>query len=94
MRLCCEGQIIYLQDVLEHHHSERNKLDKLLVCFGLRKLRPINASSESRKDVCKGNESSSTRGEIKIFIGCFPDVTSQDVVKLRLLIFARHKVRG
>lgn len=37
MRLCCEGRIIYLQDVLREHHFERNKGDKLPVLFGLKK---------------------------------------------------------
>lgn len=67
MRLCCEGQIIYLQDVLQEHHFERNKVDKLLFCLGLRKLRPINTSSTNIKDVCKGSESFPARREIKVF---------------------------
>lgn len=67
MRLCCEGQIIYLQDVLSEHHFERNKVDKLLFCLCLRKLSPINTSSTNIKDVCKGSESSTARREIKVF---------------------------
>lgn len=91
MRVCCEGQIIYLQDVLQELHPERNKLHKLLFCLGWRKLRPINTSSINIKDVCKGSESSTARRETKIFRRCFPEVTSQDVVKPELLMSARHK---